>query len=254
MRSKKREPKHGAAENKKIMSVDASLITDSIKNTSKKINSSINSIKNSENNKDKSYKQTLGYITLGIGAAFFLVTSVLSINFAVNSKVDTAIDTAFEALDSDLIYNGVFIEEVNISGLTKEQAIRRGNSDYAGPRLQRTFTIAYGNYSKDVTYEDLGGSYNIKSTVNEAYKLGRSGSKASRIEFTDNLERRKEYLVSSLSIDKSKMRKTLEEIAKEVEGPVLTNAEMDIDTMMETIEKSMLIGEKDIVFNIALKA
>ena len=50
------------------------------------------------------------------------------------------------------------------------------------------------------------------------------------------------------------MRKTLEEIAKEVDGPVLTNAEMDIDTMMETIEKSMLIGEKDIVFNIALKA
>lgn len=254
MRSKQKGPKHGSEENKKIMSVDASLITNGIKNTGKKLSNNINSIKNPESNINKSYKQTRDYILLGIGIVFFFVTSVISLSFALNSKSGTAIDVAFEALDSNLIYNGVFIEEVNISGLTKEQAIRRGTLNYAGPRLERSFTIAYGSYSKDVTYEDLGGSYNIKSTVNEAYKLGRSGSKEARIEFTDNLERRKEYLVSSLNIDKSKMRNTLKEIAKEVEGPILTNGEMDIDTMMESIEKSMRIGEKDLVFNIAVKS
>lgn len=192
-------------------------------------------------------------LILGIGVAFFLVTSIISVDYAINSTTNTAIDTAYEALDSNLVYNGVFIEEVNLSSLTKEQAISRGQREYAGRRLNKTFTLAYGNYTKDVTYEDLGGKFDIESTVNEAYKIGRSGSKKARIEFTDNLNSRREYLVSSLSIDKSKMQSTLESTAEEIiaeyslEGSVKDN--FDINSLMDMIENSMLIGEEDIIYN-----
>ena len=258
MRSKHKEPKHGS-NNKKSVSIKTEIIAESLKNTGEKINNNLNNIKNNAENlgKDlvkKSDGLNKGYVFLGIGVAFFLVTSILSINFAVNSKINTAINTAYEALDTNLIYNGIFIEEVNISGLTKEQAIRRGISDYAGPRLSRTITITYGSYSKDLTYEDLGGSYDIESTVNEAYKLGRSGSKAKRLETTDNLENRREYLVSSLSIDKGKMKSTLKEIAKEVEPLNHSNSKMDIDSMADAIEHDMLIGQEDIEFNISFKS
>lgn len=259
MRSKNKGPKHGSNDNKKSVSINAEVITDSLKNTGKKINNNLNNIKSNTEKlgKDlveKSNGLNKGYVFLGIGVAFFLVTSILSVSFAINSKINTAINKAYEALDSDLIYNGIFIEEVNIGGLTKEQAIRRGISDYAGPRLKRTFTITYGSYSKDLTYEDLGGSYNIESTVNEAYKLGRSGSKSKRLETADNLENRREYLVSGLSIDKSKMKSALKEIAKEVEPLSPSNNTMDIETMADTIEHDMLIGQKDIEFNIAFKS
>lgn len=229
MRTKIKGSKHGAK--------------DAIKSTGGNLKNIINEAKGT--------KKELTF--LGVSAAILVITSIFSVSFAINSKIGTAINTAYEALDSDLIYNGVFIEDVNISGLTKEQAIRRGTAEYAGRRLGRTFTISYGTYSKDVTYEDLGGSYDIEKTVDEAYKLGRSGSKEKRIEFTNNLEDRREYLVSSLEIDESKMKSTLNEIAKEVEALDNVPGKVDIDTMMNFIEENMRIGQEDLEFNIAFK-
>lgn len=229
MRTKVKEPKHSAKE--------------TVKKTNERIKNIFNNIKGTKKE----------CIFLGVGVAFFAVTSVLSVSFAINSKMDTAINTAYEALDSNLIYNGIFIEEVNISGLTKEQAIRRATDQYAGRRLGRTFTLTCGTYSKDVTYEDLGGSYNIKKTVDEAYKLGRSGSKKKRIEFANNLEDRKEYLVSGLDIDKSKMKDTLKEIAKEVETLYNVPGKVDIDTMADFLWENMRTGQDNIEFSIAFK-
>ncbi len=215
-----------------------------------KIKNKIGNIKNFYSKIKNTKKE---YILFGAGIAFLAVTSVFSVSFAVNSRTDTAISTAYQALDSNLIYNGVFIEEVNISGLTKEQAVRRGLSQYAGRRLGKTFTLSYGTYSKDVTYEDLGGSYDIKKTVDEAYKLGRSGSKEKRIEFANSLESRREYLVSSLEIDEKKLRNTVTEIAKEVEALYPSPNGVDIDIMVQFIEENMRIGQDDLIFNIAFK-
>lgn len=229
MRTKIKGPKHGAKDTNKNSEENI-----------KKISTNLKGIKKEA-------------ILLSAGIAILVVTSIFSVSFAINSKISTAINTAYEALDSDLIYNGVYIEEVNIGGLTKEQAIRRGTDEYAGRRLNRTFTLSYGTYAKEVTYEDLGGSYDIEKTVNEAYKLGRNGSKEKRIEYTDNLENRREYLVSSLDIDKNKMKSTLKEIANEVEALDNVPGEVDIDTMMEFIEENMRIGQDDLEFNIAFK-
>ncbi|MDO4299782.1 MAG: peptidoglycan binding domain-containing protein [Clostridia bacterium] len=259
MRSKIKGPKHGSDTNNNQIQINTKAIANGIKSTGKKIDNSLNSIKISAENpgeqlSGKTPKFNKGYAFFGIGIAFLLAASIFSVSFAVNSKMNTAVDTAFEALDSNLIYNGIFIEEVNISGLTKEQAIRRASKDYAGRRLARSFTIAFGDYSKDVTYEDLGGRYNIEATVNEAYKMGRSGSKASRIAFADNLENKREYLVSSLSIDKSKMKSKLREIADEIKNSGISNSEADVYAIMDHLEKSMLIGEEDIIYNIPVKS
>ncbi len=229
MRTKTKGPKHGAKETIKNSPVNFKNFYGKIKDTKKE------------------------YVLWGIGVAFLTVTAAFSISFAINSKINTAINKAYEALDSNLIYNGIFIEEVNISGLTKEQAVRRGIDRYAGSRLSRTFTLSYGTYSKDVTYEDLGGSYDIEKTVDEAYKLGRSGSKEKRIEFTSNLEDRREYLVSSLDIDMNKMKDTLKEIAKEVETLDNIPGKVDIDTMADFLWENMRTGQKDTEFSIAFK-
>lgn len=250
MRSKSKEPKHGS-DNKRI--------NDTLKNTEKKIKENLTTLKTSAEKtgaliegKTKSFNFNKDYVLLGIGTAFFLVTAIWSVTFAVNSKMNTAVNTAYEALDSNLIYNGVFIEEVNIGCLTKEQAVARATSEYAAPRLQRKFTLSSGSYSREVTYEDLGATYDVKSTVDEAYKIGRTGTKTKKLQTAESLEGKQEYLVSSLTVDKSKMKSTLDEIAKEVEGNVI-DGQMDVDILMENLENNMLIGEKDIVYDIPIK-
>lgn len=248
MRSKIKGPKHGAKTEEKILPVNTKEMTDNLKDKTSDLKDKTSAlVKNT-----KSFNKE--YVLLGLGVAFFLVTSIFSVRFAINSKINTAIDTAFEALDSNLIYNGVYIEEVNIGGLTKEQAIQRGISEYAGRRLAKTLTLCYGTYSKDLTYADLGAEYDIKSTVNEAYKIGRSGSKSARIEKADALETRHEYLVSIISINKNKMKDTLKEVAKEFEALNPSGSEVDIDKMANTLEKDMLIGLKDTEYNVVFKS
>ena len=156
-----------------------------------------------------------GYAVLGAGIAILAVTSVLSVRFALKSNLNSAIDTAYEALDSDLIYDGVYIEEVNIGGLTKEQALERAEKDYAGPRLDKYFTIQAGSYSKDVSYTDLGASFDFSDTIEEAFRLGRNGSKAKRIENAEALSERPEYLVTAIKVDKSKIKSALKDIEKD---------------------------------------
>lgn len=257
MRSRSKEPKHGSDKSKATINTEA--FSKSIKNTGKKLSGDISSIKNSTEKLSKELSaKTSGinrwYIILGIGVVFFFFTAVFSVNFAVNSKINTAVDRYYEALDSDLIYNGIYLEEVNIGGLTKEQAVRKGNTDYAGTRLKREFTLRYGNYSKNVTYDELGGSYDIESSVNEAYKIDRSGSKSARVEFAQNLEDTREYLVPDFTVDNDKMRATLEEIASEVNGSVITNSEMDVDRLMEIFENYMLTNQSDIDIYIPVKS
>lgn len=208
----------------------------------------------SAENDDKSKSSgKAGYIILGTGIVILMITAALSVNFAVNSNLNSAIDTAYEALDSDLIYDGVYIEEVNIGGLTKEQALERAEKDYAGPRLDKYFTIQAGAYTRDVSYTELGASFDFKDTIDEAYKLGRSGDKAKRIENAEALSERPEYLVTTITVNKGKIKSVLKDIEKEIKEAGAAQGKMDIDILADNLEKNMLLGQSDIIFNVSFE-
>ena len=237
MRSDRNKPRHIAKKDSKDKISD---IKESVKKSAEKAG-------------ERGSKLDKTTVLIGAGLVFFLITAVISVNFAVNSKADTSVDVYYEALDSDLIYNGVYLEEVNIGGLTKEQAIKKGNTDYAGLRQARSFTLMYGRYAKDVTYGELGAEYDIKSAVNDAYKIGRSGSKLERVAFAKNLEDTREYLVPLPSVNKGKMKETLESIAEEVNGNIITDGEMDIDRLMEMFEEYIMTNQSDMNIYIPVK-
>ncbi len=249
MRSNRNKAKHGKTENSSIKTNAAKAVSF----FSKKDDNKTDNIKKSNKKNNSEFKISKDYILLGAAAVFFCITAALSINYAVNSTANASIDTAYEALDSELIYNGIYLEEVSIGGLTKEQAIAKGTSDYAGRRLSKSFTLSYDNYKKVVTYEDLGAAYDIKGAVNDAYKLGRTGTKASRISYTKNIEDRNEFLTPEFTIDKSKLKSLLNDVADEINGTVILNGEMDVDRMADRLEDSMLVSDSDTIFEISTK-
>lgn len=230
MRSKSKGPKHISSEKS-----EKNIIPDISKNLKAKFN-----ISNS-------------YVPYICGIAVLTVTTAFSLNFAFGSQWNAAVDNAYAAIDSNLIYNGVFVEEVNISNITKEQATRRVNELYVAPRLAKSFTITYGDYSKDVTYADLGGKYDVKSVVNEAYSLGRSGSKEARIVNMEQLSNSNEFLVPDFDINKSKLKNTINSIAKEIEEMYPDKGKVSTDGMIDDIEKNMLIGISDIDYNVSFE-
>lgn len=71
------------------------------------------------------------------------------------------------------IYPNVYVENVNLSGMTKEEAVDALNKDIKEPIQNKTITVKSADKSVEIKYSDLSPEYNIDETVNEAMLYGK---------------------------------------------------------------------------------
>lgn len=70
------------------------------------------------------------------------------------------------------IVKGVNINNVDVSNLTKEQAIDKISQQLDDDENNKA-TVKYGSYSKEVSINDINGKFDIETAVNNAYNIGR---------------------------------------------------------------------------------
>ena len=80
-------------------------------------------------------------------------------------------------LNSDTIHEGITVNGVSLAGMTKEEAVEAVNS--AMGMEPHTMTLSYGDYTAQVPL--LVGS-NLQQVIDEAYNIGRSGSREENLE------------------------------------------------------------------------
>lgn len=88
---------------------------------------------------------------------------------------------------SDEIAMGVYAEDVNLSGLTKEEAKDAINA-YVFEKAEEKITLTIGDEKLDVTRESLGVSWNNEEVVEEALALGKSGNLIKRYKALKDLQ------------------------------------------------------------------
>lgn len=88
---------------------------------------------------------------------------------------------------SDEIAMGVYAEEVNLSGLTKEEAKEAINA-YISEKAEEKITLTIGDEELNVTRESLGVSWNNVDVVDEAFGLGKSGNLIKRYKALKDLQ------------------------------------------------------------------
>ncbi|MCD8090844.1 MAG: VanW family protein [Clostridiales bacterium] len=111
-------------------------------------------------------------------------------------------------LDVDTIYSNVYINDINVGGLTKEQALETVMSKVSTTLTERMITFRCDNfgYSRDFTFAELGVSYDFESAVEEAYEFGRENAdiKQRYAEVMENKDRGK-YLDAEWLFDNTKV-------------------------------------------------
>ena len=110
----------------------------------------------------KEHNKTIWIVLITIAILIILVALFSTIFAVINIK-------------SDKVLKGITINEIDISELTKEQAIEKINNIY-GTRAEQQIYLTHGEYETSVTYEALEVKYQIQDAVNEAYNIGRSGN------------------------------------------------------------------------------
>lgn len=72
------------------------------------------------------------------------------------------------------IYPNVYVENIDLSGLNKEEAVKILDEKIMKPIQDKVITVKAGDKSVEIKYADLSPKYNIDSTVDNAIKYGKN--------------------------------------------------------------------------------
>lgn len=103
------------------------------------------------------------------GSLALLIAIVVVILILFSGKIE-------EQLNVDTFYDGIFIEDVDLSGKTMEEAEAMMSDLELRSRDTIDLTLQYGDQSFHYTEDDFSFVYNTEEVLNEAYQIGREGN------------------------------------------------------------------------------
>ena len=102
------------------------------------------------------------YSIATILVVLFLIISAFILFAVINSK-------------SNKIIKGVLINNIDVSNLTKNQAVEKINNNIEKDEF-KNIKLKYEDYELELVPEQIELEYNIAEAVNEAYKIGRDSN------------------------------------------------------------------------------
>lgn len=167
-------------------------------------NQQLQEIKNVEPQEKKKGKKGLILIVAIVLIVILLIASTI---FAVINITNTK------------IMQGISVGKIDVSNLSKDQAIEKVNAIYSEKASNQIF-LAYGEFETSVTYETLEVKYQIDSAATKAYNIGRSGNI-----FKDNIEifkamTEKPDIELEVTIDGEMISQIAQNINNSIEGAV----------------------------------
>jgi len=134
-----------------------------------------------------------------IGLVFFQLNDILSV------------------VNSNKIYTGITINNIEIGGLTKKEAfeklLEKDKKIFGTPILN----LYYKNVNKDLYYNDIMANNNLEELIAKAFDIGREGTIIDRYIGVKSLVKNPRNLDISYTPDKEKVAKVLEDLKKEIE-------------------------------------
>ena len=106
-----------------------------------------------------------------------------------------------KATEDAAIAEGVYIGNVNVSGMTQTQA-QSAVEEYIAGLMDTTFTLKGESGSVSMTAQDMGVTADVNTAVTEAVAVGRAGSLINRYKTTQDLKKKPIVLDMHLSVDK----------------------------------------------------
>ncbi len=195
--------KNALSENKPLNDSHKNIKSTSYKDFSSK-NSDIPLNKNINNSKETKPKKNIVKIII----AAVIVIIIIAV-FIVYSKASSIIN-------SNLILNGILIENVDVSQMTKDEAINHLSETISDGENGSTLRLYVDDYEKEVSYYDLGVKYDFQKAVDEAYLIGRNDSFFNNVKTILSLKSSPQNIIIEKSHDDESLNKILAQISEDL--------------------------------------
>lgn len=148
------------------------------------------------------------------GILTFIFVLILLITFITITLITTKKKT---------IANGIFIKGINMSGLTKEEAIQKISS-YISSSIPEEIKLKHNDYETSLSTEQLSVYFNTDEAVEMAYQIGKSGNI-----FENNFAILKSLFSKTnidpgFSIDEEQLKKSLQDISNKLPDKVIESS------------------------------
>lgn len=133
-----------------------------------------------------------------------------------------------EILAQSGIYQGITIDGIDVSGLSKEAASSLLTSTHGRDASSQKLTLYYEDEEWEYTFLEIGAQYQVEQAVDHAYQLGRTGTEKENMKTVNALLKKGEDIPLDFSYDEIKMQDTLIEVSasfdKEAKDSTLTRS------------------------------
>ncbi|NLK94428.1 MAG: vanomycin resistance protein VanB [Clostridiales bacterium] len=96
-----------------------------------------------------------------------IFSGVLAYSLSINSKVNKW---------DNVIYPGVTIEDIDVSGKTKEEALKILEDEFSSKIGDKEILVKVGSEEKKYYYNEFSPSYDVEKAVEDAYLYGKSSN------------------------------------------------------------------------------
>lgn len=123
------------------------------------------------------------------------------------------------ALNTNTIYPGITIQGVDVGGLTKSDAFTKLEAEVNGPLRQKQVTLTDGEGSWQISFGDMGASYQLEEAVSKAYQVARDSSLSTKERYAqyEEMSLNGYPMEATLTYDKEKVRQQVETVTASLE-------------------------------------
>ena len=118
---------------------------------------------------------------------------------------------------SNKIYLGVEVQDVNIGGLTKEEAREKLAKELQGKIGEKKAIIKIDDSEFELLYSDIDPVYDLDNVVNEALNFGKNESALKKYSYIKNTGKKEHEINLNLSYDEEKLKTYEESVKSKVE-------------------------------------
>lgn len=139
------------------------------------------------------------------------------------------------AAEETTIENGISIGNVNVGGMTEEQAVS-AVEEYVDGLMDTTFTLKGESGSIQMTAEDMGVTADTDTAVQEAMAVGHAGSLINRYKTLQDLKKKKLVLDMHLSVNKQATAEKIYESADDLAVGAVDNGLKRVNGTFEFVK------------------
>ena len=151
-----------------------------------------------------------------IKIAVIAVIVLLAVGAGAYGYNKVSLNKMKEAVDIETFYAGISVNNVDLSGLTQEQAKEKLSTDVNDVIKERIISLTDGENTYEIKFSDIDTKYNIDDTLLVAYNYGRNGELKDRYKQVTDLEENPKNFEAQFTYNEELLKTKLNEIAQQI--------------------------------------